>query len=80
MSDTHPVITLRNKLEDARLKAVVALAAKATIDPADLKDLAHTQIALTAVREAIGEHSARVGWSGDEATLEGEALKLIKTT
>ena len=66
----HPVHALRANLEAARLKAVEALAAKENAIPPDaLRELATLQAALTAVREEIEAHSAKLGW-GSTAELD----------
>jgi phosphoribosylformylglycinamidine (FGAM) synthase-like amidotransferase family enzyme len=68
MATHHPVHALRSALETARLKAIEELAAKGGISSSDaLRELAALQIALTAVREEIKAHGARLGWgAGNE--------------
>jgi hypothetical protein len=69
VTDFHPLPTLQASLETARLNAVAAMAAKeGAISPDALRDLGALQAALTAVREEIEAHAARLGW-GDEAGL-----------
>jgi len=68
MKPHHSVYVLREKLEDARLKAVETLAAKADALPADsLRELSTLHLALTAVRQEISEHGAKAGWGSEEA-------------
>jgi ElaB/YqjD/DUF883 family membrane-anchored ribosome-binding protein len=78
MSTEHPVAALRSKLETIRTEAVEKLAAKGDVSQEGLRNLAEIQSALTAVRETLSEHSARVGWSGDEAAIEEAAVNLEK--
>jgi hypothetical protein len=68
MKPHHSVYVLREKLEDARLKAVEALAAKAeNLSAASLQELTTLHLALTAVRQEISEHGAKAGWGSEEA-------------
>jgi len=67
MANDHPVHTLQANLEDARLKAVEALAAtNGAFSPDALHELATLQAALTAVREEIVNHGAKLGWGGGD--------------
>ena len=68
MAESHPVHTLKSNLEDARLKAVETLAAAGgALSPDALQELATLQAALTAVREEILDHGAKLGWgAGDD--------------
>jgi hypothetical protein len=63
MTNVHPIHTLRANLEEARLKAVEALAAKGgTVSANSFQELVTIQVALTAVREEIAAHGASLGW------------------
>lgn len=67
MKPHHSVYVLREKLEDARLKAVETLAAapdSLSID--SLRELSALHAALTAVRQEISEHGAEAGWGSEE--------------
>jgi hypothetical protein len=67
MAKNHPIHTLRQNLEAARLKAVEALAAAGgTFSPDALRELATLQMALTAVREEIVTHGAKLGWGSED--------------
>jgi hypothetical protein len=68
MANAHPVHTLKSNLEAARLKAVETLAAAGgAFSPDALQELATLQGALTAVREEIVNHGAKLGWGpGDD--------------
>lgn len=76
MSDLNPVQALREHLENVRASAVEMLAAKQSVQVADLKDLATIQAALQAIRQTIKDHSGGVGRAGDEETLEKAALDI----
>lgn len=66
MANDHPIHALRMKLEEARLKAVEALAAKSgTVSANGLQELVAIQVALTAVREEIAAHGASLGWGAE---------------
>ena len=68
MATHHPVHDLCANLEAARLEAVEALASSGSAFSLDaLRDLATLQLVLTAVREEIDAHGARLGWGGDQA-------------
>lgn len=68
MKPHHSVYVLREKLEDARLKAVEKLAAKIdTLSVESLQELSTLHLALTAVRQEINEHGARAGWGSEPA-------------
>jgi hypothetical protein len=68
MKPQHSVYVLREKLEDARLKAVEALAeAPGTVSIESLRELSTLHLALTAVRQEISEHGAKAGWGSGEA-------------
>ena len=68
MTDTHPVHALRTRLEDERLDAVLKLAATGVVpNSSALSELAHIQLALTAVREEVAAHSVKLGWGSEEA-------------
>ena len=70
MTKLHPVHVLQANLEAARLKVIETLAAKEGIpDPDALQELATIHAALSAVREEIETHSARLGW-GDSGELD----------
>ncbi|WP_037490019.1 hypothetical protein [Sphingobium indicum] len=67
MERRHPVHSLRANLEAARLKAVERLAATDRAFSADaLQELATLQTALTAVREELEAHGAKLGWGGGD--------------
>jgi hypothetical protein len=67
MKTHHSVYVLREKLEDARLKAVENLAAKLESFSAEsLQELSTLHLALTAVRQEINEHGAKAGWGSEE--------------
>jgi len=68
LSNPHPVQTLQENLQAARLTAIEALAATDGAYSIDaLRELAALQTALTAVREEIEAHAGRLGWgSGTE--------------
>lgn len=66
MSAQHPVHSLRNALEDERLKLVEELAAKGLEATDIIKQLALVQAALTAVRDEIEEHSMHLGGGGEK--------------
>ena len=69
MKSHHSVYVLRDKLEDARLKAVETLASKQDNLPIEsLQELATLHLALLAVRQEISEHGAKSG-SGSERAL-----------
>jgi methylmalonyl-CoA mutase N-terminal domain/subunit len=71
MTNSRPVDTLRTNLLAARHKAVKALAETGGEFSADaLHELAALQTALTAVREEIEAHAARMGWGGSDDTLD----------
>ena len=78
MSVLHPIRALCDSLEDARVKAIEAVAAQKAPRHEDLSELAALQGALTAVRQTIEEHGERLGWSGTEEQLEQAARKLIE--
>lgn len=78
MTDIHPVQVLRERLEDARTRAIEVLAARETFQVDDLRDLATIQGALQAVRQTIGDHAGGLGWAGDEEELEKAALDIRK--
>jgi len=68
LTKTHPINALRVTLEDKRLDAVQSLAASAApLDPTALAEIAQIQLALTAVREEINEHSVKLGWGSAKA-------------
>lgn len=68
MKPQHSVYVLREKLEDARLKAVEALAeASGNVSIESLRELSTLHLALTAVRQEISEHGAKAGWGSEEA-------------
>ena len=70
MTKTHPVHVLQANLEAARLKVIETLAARGGVPGADaLGELATIHAALSAVREEIETHSARLGW-GDSGELD----------
>jgi hypothetical protein len=63
MTEVHPVHALEGKLQAARLEVIEALASTgATLSSDKLRDLATIQAALTAVREEIKAHGAKLGW------------------
>ena len=63
MTKPHPVHDFQAKLEAARLKLVETLAGKESPPTADgLRELATIHAALSAVREEIERHGARLGW------------------
>jgi hypothetical protein len=67
MADSHPVHTLLADLEAARLRAVEALASTRPDFSSDaVRDLATLQLVLTAVREEIDTHGAKLGWGGEK--------------
>lgn len=68
MNTAHNTVhVLRDKLEDARLKAVEALATNPERVTADsLQELSIIHLALTAVRQEISEHGAKAGRGSDE--------------
>ena len=65
MTKLHPVHVLQANLEAARLKLIETLAAREGIPNQD----ALRELALSAVREEIETHSARLGW-GDRGELD----------
>jgi hypothetical protein len=68
LDNNHPAQVLRTRLEDQRLSAVQTLASTdAAVNPDALNELACLQLALTAVREEIAEHSVKFGWGSPEA-------------
>jgi hypothetical protein len=70
MTKLHPVHVLQASLEAARLKLVETLAAREGLpNPDALRELATIHAALSAVREEIETHSARLGW-GDSSELD----------
>ena len=70
MTKLHPVHVLQANLEAARLKLIETLAAREGIpNPDALRELATIHAALSAVREEIETHSARLGW-GDRGELD----------
>jgi hypothetical protein len=71
MTNSRPVDMLRINLLAARHKAVKALAETGGEFSVDaLHELAALQTALTAVREEIEAHAARMGWGGSDDTLD----------
>jgi hypothetical protein len=66
MPTPHPVHSLRARLEAERHKRVQELAANGAVSDEALKELATFQAALTAVREEIEAHGARLGWAESE--------------
>jgi hypothetical protein len=67
MKPHHSVYVLREKLEDARLKAVETLAATpGSLSIDSLRELTTLHAALTAVRQEISEHGAKAGWGSEE--------------
>jgi hypothetical protein len=67
MTTLHPVHALKANLEAARLQVIETLAANAGAPAPDaLRELAVIQTALSAVREEIEKHSARLGWGATE--------------
>jgi hypothetical protein len=76
MALPHPVYVLRANLETARLKALETLAAKeGALSPDTLRELAALQAALTAVREEIAAHSARLGWGDESEAVERDSTE-----
>ena len=70
MTKTHPVHVLQANLEAARLKVIETLAARGGVPGPDaLGELATIHAALSAVRQEIEAHSARLGW-GDSGELD----------
>jgi len=70
MTKLHPVHVLQANLEAARLKATETLAVREGVpDPDALQELATIHASLSAVREEIETHSARLGW-GDSGELD----------
>ncbi|HTC26651.1 hypothetical protein [Dyella sp.] len=68
MKPHHSVYVLREKLEDARLKAVETLAAAPdNVSLESLRELSTLHLALTAVRQEINEHGAKAGWGSEQA-------------
>jgi hypothetical protein len=71
MNKPHPVHALEKNLEAARLEAVEELASREGALARDaLRDLAAIQAALTAVRQEIDDHGAKLGWGGNVAALD----------
>jgi hypothetical protein len=71
MTKLHPVHALEASLEAARLKAIEELASKdLPLSAEALRDLAAIQTALTAVRQEIDDHGAKLGWSGKVTALD----------
>ncbi len=69
MTKVHPVHALEGKLQAARLEVIEALATTEVALSSDkLRDLSIIQAALTAVREEIKAHGAKLGW-GSSAPL-----------
>ena len=67
MTKLHPVHDLQANLEAARLKLVETLAGKESPPTADgLRELATIHAALSAVREEIERHGARLGWGSKD--------------
>jgi hypothetical protein len=63
----NPIHVLRRNLEAARLKAVETLAAAGgSPSPDALRELATLQTVLTAVREEIVTHGAKLGWGSED--------------
>ena len=70
MANVHPVHDLQANLEAARLQAVKTIAGTGSPPTADdLRELAIIQAALSAVREEIELHGARLGW-GSQGELD----------
>jgi hypothetical protein len=76
MTRSHPIKDLEVALEAERTLEIERLAASGSTASEGLSRIVALQIALTAIRETIGEHGARLGWVGDESSLEQRATSL----
>ena len=66
MQTAHPIHTLRETLEAARLELVQKIASGGTPSAEDLKQLAVLQGSLTAVREEIESREPKIGFGGEK--------------
>jgi hypothetical protein len=66
MQTAHPITSLRETLEAARLELVQKIAAGGAPAVEDLSQLAVLQGSLTAVREEIEAREPKVGFGGEK--------------
>jgi hypothetical protein len=65
MAKSHPIHTLRAKLDSKRLELIQTLAASNELSAQTVNELSTVQAALTAVTEAIATHGPRLGWGSE---------------
>ena len=79
MADANQIKKLEADLSSARLVEIDRLASSGDITTDALDKIVALQIALTATRETISEHSSRVGWTGNEEELEKRVAETAKS-